>query len=220
MAEKAISEAEEAKNREQKAKFDAEEAKKEAMKARYDAEEANIEAVKAQNSAQEALKETVGVKEKTEEANCDAIKARTEVHVVDSKTFQSEPKKIQSEAVKPQIDRKVGQFLRFGSLQQCQELEENEFIDDDEIEYVENKTVLEVLNCPICNKDFDNNEKYGEHIKKNYSFCTKCSHLFLNEAELKKHMTSCNKCEVCGRDNHKGDCLKKKSSSNKGKKRK
>ena len=116
----------------------------------------------------------------------------------------------------------MGQFIRFGSLQQsqCQELEENKVIDDDEIGYIENRTVSEVLNCPICNKDFDNEEKYGEHIKKNYSFCKKCSNLFLNEAELKKHMTSCNKCEACGKDNHKGDCLNNKSSSNKGKKRK
>ena len=147
---------------------------KEAKKAWYDAKEANIEAVKAQNLAQEALKEAVRVKEKTEEESCDAIKARTEVNVVDSKTFQSE-------AVK-----------HWGGLQQCQELEENEFIDDDEIGYIENKTASEVVNCLICIKDFDNEEKYGEHIKKNYSFCTKWSNLSLNEAELKKHMTSCN----------------------------
>ena len=63
-------------------------------------------------------------------------------------------------------------------------------------------------------------ETYGVHIKKNYVFCTACSHLFLNEKELKKHKIKCNACEVCSQESHKGICKTKNTKSNKEKKRK
>ena len=61
---------------------------------------------------------------------------------------------------------------------------------------------------------------YGTNIKTNYVFCTVCTHLFLNEKELKKHKVKCNICEVCGRDSHKGVCLSKNLKSNNEKKKK
>ena len=125
-----------------------------------------------------------------------------------NKTSESKAESVQPNAVKPQGDKKVGKFKSFGSFQQYQEPEEDQLIDDNEIGYIPNKAKTEVLDCPICHKDFDNEENYGRHIKKdNYSFCTNCSNLFLNEAELKKHKIKCNKCETCGRENCKGDCL-------------
>ena len=96
----------------------------------------------------------------------------------------------------------MGKFLSFGNLQHHQELEENEYLEENEIEYIQNKTISEIPNGPnkddelgfdkkaeltgsydseICNKVFDNLETYGAHIKKNYLFCTDCSHLFLNK---------------------------------------
>ena len=113
----------------------------------------------------------------------------------------------------------MGHFLSFGSLKQKQEEEENEYIDDEEIGYTLNEGHSEIPNCPICDKVFNSLESYGEHIKKNYYFCTKCSNLFENEIEFKKHEIKCEKCEHCGRNNHIGKCITKKSNLNKGKKK-
>ena len=135
----------------------------------------------------------------------------------------------------------MGKFLSFGSLKQPQEMEENEYIEDNELHYIQDNKIPQIPSCPnkgdnfghnnkaelsetfecdICKNTFYSKETYGVHIKKNYVFCTACSHLFLNEKELKKHKTKCNICEVCSQESHKGVCKIKNSKSNKEKKRK
>ena len=93
----------------------------------------------------------------------------------------------------------MGHFLSFGSLKPKQKEEEKEYIDDEEIGYTLNEGHSEVPNRPICHKVFNSLESYGEHIKKNCYFCRKCSNLFANEIEFKKHEIYCEKCEHCGR---------------------
>ena len=43
--------------------------------------------------------------------------------------------------------------LSFGNLQQHQELEENEYLEDDEIEYIQNKMISEIPNGPIKDEE-------------------------------------------------------------------
>ena len=94
---------------------------------------------------------------------------------------------IQSEAVQAQGDRKVEKFLSFFQQQQQQELEVNEYLEDEESEFIQNKAIseipngpikdkklgfdkkaklTEIYNCEICNKLFDNLETNGAPIKK------------------------------------------------------
>ena len=159
---------------------------------------------------------------KREEAEADALsfinKAKAEEDTNDEKS-QSKDKNNKPKTENIPGIRKVGHFLSFGSLKQKQEEEENEYIDNEEIGYTLYEGHSEIPDCPICDKVFNSLESYGEHIKKNYYFCTKCSNLFENEIEFKKHEIYCEKCEHCGRNNHIGKCITNKSNLNKGKKK-
>ena len=57
-------------------------------------------------------------------------------------------------------------------------------------------------------------------MRKKYSFCVKCSNLFVTENDLKQHKKKCNICEQCGKENHNGNCIKRNNEGNKLKKKK
>ena len=111
---------------------------KEANRAKHDAEKAKSEAVKALNSAQKA-------KEEADKPQHEELKCKDE--------------NIQSETVKPQGERKVGKFLSFGSLKQRQEPEENEYIEDNELQYIQDKEIPEIPNCPNKGDNFGHNNE-------------------------------------------------------------
>ena len=80
-----------------------------------------------------------------------AQKAKGETDKQQIEELKCKDENIQSETVKPQGERKVGKFLSFGSLKQRQEPEENEYIEDNELQYIQDK------NCPNKGDNFGHN---------------------------------------------------------------